>query len=155
MKTCRRKNARFSSGKSECPDDWTLFGDNCYQFNLGESQLKTWTAANLACESIGNFSYLVSIQNKSENAFLTKEVKSIAMSPVWIGLNDRKSENVFKWSDGSKVEYVNWVNGDARNKAWKDCTALMGMITDGAWVTEQCSERRRYICKRKKGLLFS
>ena len=142
------------SGKNGCPDDWTLFGDHCYQFNLAESQFKNWTGAKQACESIGDFSSLVSIQNESENAFLTKEISSVAKSAVWIGLNDRQSENVFKWSDSSAADYRNWIQKNSRNRPWKDCTVLMGMRTDGAWSTELCSAPRRYICKRKKGLLM-
>ncbi len=144
------------SGKSGCPDDWILYGDNCYQFNLALSQLKNWTAAKQACESIGDFSSLVSIQNEDENAFLIKQMSSAEVqSPVWIGLNDRRSENVLKWSDSSKVDYLNWIQKNPRNLPHKDCTVLMAMRKDAAWTMELCSETRRYICKRKKGLLTS
>ena len=142
-------------GKNECPDDWSMFEGNCYQFNLAESQLKNWNAAEKACESVGDFSSLASISSQAEQDFLTKQVSSVAESSVWIGLNDRQSENVFKWSDNSKVDYQNWEDNNRGNRAWRDCTVLMGMKTDGAWTTERCSETRRYICKRKRGLLPS
>jgi hypothetical protein len=103
---------------------------------------------------LGDFSSLVNIQNEEENAFLMEQINSAeALSPVWIGLNDRQSENVFRWSDNSKPKYTNWMQDNPRNRQYKDCTVLLGMRKDGAWTTELCSETRRYICKRNKGLL--
>lgn len=141
-------------GKNECPDDWSTFEDHCYQFNLAESQRKSWMNAKHACESVGDFSSLVSIHSKGEQDFLAKEISSVAQSTVWIGLNDRQSENVFIWSDNSKVDYRNWLHISRGNRGWKDCTVVMGMRTDGAWTAEHCSLLRRYICKRKRGLLL-
>lgn len=141
-------------GKPGCPDDWTSFGNNCYQFNLAESQLKNWTAAEQSCKSVGDFSSLVSILNEEEQSFLTKEIATVAKSAVWIGLNDRQSELIYKWSDNSEVDYQNWITktGISVNQQWKDCAVLLGMRTDGVWTMESCSKPRRYVCKRRKGL---
>ncbi|XP_046846401.1 uncharacterized protein LOC124440117 isoform X2 [Xenia sp. Carnegie-2017] len=134
--------------KKGCPDDWYPYEDNCYQFNLLESQLKNWSDAQHACESIGDFSSLASIHSESEQAFLTAKVNLIAQSEVWIGLNDRQSENLYKWTDNTKFDYENWFANTSGNKPWKDCTLMMGMRSDGAWTKEMCSEKRRFICKR-------
>ena len=133
--------------------NWRTFGDSCYQFNVHGSQALTWEMAEEECNSF-NGAALISILNTKEQTYIAKELRDISSNQVWIGLNDRKSEGVFKWSDVSAVSYVNWapseplVGSPAEDH---DCVALDPNADSGTWTTTSCTSRKGYICKSKRG----
>ncbi|KAH3821446.1 hypothetical protein DPMN_123210 [Dreissena polymorpha] len=58
-------------------------------------------------------------------------------SPVWIGLNDRKNEGQFVWTDGQAVNYANWLPGHVTHGSDEDCVALLPS-NNGSWDDFSC-----------------
>jgi len=68
----------------------------------------------------------------------------------WIGLNDRRNESLFVWSDGSPYNgsvYSNWYPGEPNDRAGEDCVELYGT----RWNDDSCKKEYSYICERPKG----
>ena len=67
----------------------------------------------------------------------------------WIGMNDRESEGMWVWSDGSSVLWKNWGNGEPKAGADLNC----GMVRIGMpglkWFDIVCGLERRFICKKR------
>ena len=97
---------------------------------------------------------LISINSAAEQAFVLQELKDMKITQVWLGLNDRKVEGRYEWSDKSPVIYRNW---DVRQPStgvaagFSDCTVIDGNTQNGTWSTSPCFFNRGYICKRKIG----
>lgn len=76
---------------------------------------------------------------------------------VWIGLNDRKVEGRYEWSDKFIFIYKNWIFlelfGGVVGRIF-DCTVIDGNIQNGIWSMFFCFFIRGYICKRKIGKEF-
>jgi len=68
----------------------------------------SWSNATVYCEEMG--AALTSIHSSGENEFLWSE-----FGAGWIGLSDADNETFWKWVDGSKINYVNWVPGEPNN----------------------------------------
>ena len=142
----------MSLERNVCPSDWVEFKNICYQFNLEDYQKRTWDAAKKTCEVVGHFSSLATITDKEEQDFLTEQVSSLTTTPVWIGLNDIVSENIFKWPNGELLgAFSNWDGQGVvkMNTGWKDCVAMVQPY--GLWAIDMCLTRRPFICQRSKG----
>jgi len=71
----------------------------------------------------------------------------------WIGLNDRRNESLFVWSDGMPYNgsvYSNWYPGEPNDRAGEDCVELYGT----RWNDDSCKKEYSYICERPKGKTF-
>ncbi|XP_051465466.1 macrophage mannose receptor 1-like isoform X2 [Apus apus] len=68
---------------------------------------------------------------------------------LWIGLNDRKVQMYFEWSDGTPVTYTKWHLGEpsTTNNRPEDCVLIKGQ--GGYWADYACEKEAGYICKRK------
>ena len=135
--------------------NWRSFGDFCYKFNVHSALHKNWVHAEKACMSYKRATELISINSEAEQAFILRQLKDMSVSgQVWIGLNDRKVEGRYEWSDKSPVTYKNW---EAREPStgvvagMSDCTIIDSNTQNGTWSTSVCFFRRGYICKRKIG----
>ena len=69
----------------------------------------------------------------------------------WIGLTKQKSE-LFIWSDGWPVEYINWAKDfNANNEAVISNKACAYVESDtGTWNVSDCNDQRSFICKITK-----
>ena len=138
-------------GRNLCPLNWKSLGDYCYQFNVHGAQYKVWVDAEKACMSFNGSTELISISSAAENAFVLSQLKDMRVSQVWIGLNDRKVEGRYEWSDKSINTYKNWAPLEPSAGVISDCTLIDGNTQNGTWSTSPCFVRRGYICKRKMG----
>ena len=109
----------------------------CYRFVDSE---KEWTDARNWCRDTGY--QLADIHSAAENAF----VNGLTGHSVWIGLNDRDSEDRWAWSTGAAVSYVSWNEGEPNNSGiWgEDCVE---MRNGGLWNDEGCGSDRRFVCE--------
>jgi len=76
--------------------------NKCYKYH---STLTTQPLAEAACVSEGGT--LVSINSADEQNY----VVSLSRSDIWIGLNDRDTEGIYRWESGAAVVYTNWNYG--------------------------------------------
>lgn len=98
---------------------------------------------------------LISINNAKEQAYILRELRDLRVSkPVWLGLNDRKAEGRYEWSDKSPVTYKNWAPREPRSGfivGFSDCSVIDTNTQNGTWSSSYCFFRHGYICKRKIG----
>ena len=110
-----------------------------------------WDNARSYCLSYGGD--LVSVSNISEMDFITSKTSKADIEYFWIGLNDRRKENVFVWSDGTpynKSIYSNWYPNEPNNAGGEDCVELFKT----QWNDNSCMKEKSYICERPKGKIL-
>ena len=86
---------------------------------------------------------------------VVEELTSLVL--VWIGLVDKNEEEVFIWTDGSMYlpqQFVHWGpeepdNVGETNQPNADCTVLVPTSSGSAWKTENCQERRAFVCSKR------
>uniref|UniRef100_H3C3E4 C-type lectin domain-containing protein n=1 Tax=Tetraodon nigroviridis TaxID=99883 RepID=H3C3E4_TETNG len=149
---CHRMNPFHQcQADCQCQPGWREYEDRCYLFS---SDLKTWLEANAYC--LEQNSNLMSIQDVHERLWVRTQ---IGAEIFWIGLNDRVTEGVWEWSDGTPyVEYLSfWMLGqpdDWGEEPGEDCGQVVG-YNNGHWNDDNCNNKRKYICKhinRKCGI---
>ena len=128
-----------------CPTNvaWLEFEGSCY---WRSTYATTWNDAANACPTVGSGSQLASIHSLLENAFL---MQSYNYADSWIGLNDIQTEGTFQWTDGTKVDYTNFYQGEPDNKNNQDCVRFPNQDnpTAAEWDDEHCESDRHFICK--------
>ncbi|NWR44647.1 MRC1 protein, partial [Regulus satrapa] len=154
---CKKKNFTLiptgDPGPVACPDGWLPYVDHCYKIFRDS---KGWEEALSSCQKEG--SHLASIRSPEEHSFMVSQLgyKVLSLLPsleptdkLWIGLNDRKVEMYFEWSDGTPVTYTKWHLGEpsTTNNRPEDCVLIKGQ--NGYWADQVCEKKAGYICKRK------
>ncbi|KAJ8029241.1 Brevican core protein [Holothuria leucospilota] len=146
-----------------CPMYWTEFNGNCYLY-VG-TPASNWKRAEEYCVNGG--SHLASVHSKEEDDYirdlwrmsrneqtffldaLKEKVAPISVAPfVYIGLNDRAKEGTYEWTDGSPVDYVNWM----RNNPSSD-PALSGR-EDGVFIWDRKNEGKWNDVRTKSPILI-
>ena len=89
--------------------------------------------------------------HRYENAFLLTILKDYGEQTFWIGLNDKHTENRFRWTDAASTTYTNWNTREPANSPYKDCVEITSyQQAAGRWNLIPCSAKRRYICESRK-----
>ena len=130
-----------------CPCGWKTYRGSCYKFDT--SSKKSWDDARSAC--LAMTSDLVSIGNYYEQVFIVSETRKYGRGQhFWIGLNDKRVEGIFEWSDGSPATYTAWNRGEPNN--WggnEDCAEIAAERL--RWNDNNCRHAVYFICKRRQG----
>ncbi|XP_033764206.1 brevican core protein-like [Pecten maximus] len=117
------------------------YGNVCLVFVTSKY---SWTDASSHCHRHGG--RLVKIENLQKQNFVYNTLKALHWKEirVWIGANDRASEGTWKWTDGSKLSYSNWHQGEGPshsgflfNAGYEDC-AIMKLDDRGRWHDYDC-----------------
>ncbi|CAL8398736.1 unnamed protein product [Arctogadus glacialis] len=125
-----------------CKRGWSQFRWYCYQVG---AQTKTFEDAKKVCkESGGN---LVDVQDRYESAYLVSLVGLRPEKYFWTGLSNMEDEHTFKWTTGTSVEYTHFNIGMPDRK--KGCVAMTTGMQAGLWDVVSCSNREKYICKKR------
>ncbi|XP_077993135.1 C-type mannose receptor 2-like [Glandiceps talaboti] len=129
-----------------CPDGWALHGAYCYYF--GSNQM-TFADAELTCEGFG--AALASIEDGTEESFLSGRMDNIR-AWLWIGLNDRTTENSWEWVDGTQVTFINWADNEPNDyDTGEDCVVMeYNENIIGEWNDKPCDMMAGFVCKFPK-----
>jgi hypothetical protein len=153
-----------ASGASahECGDaSWTEFKDEkCYK--LLQRLPMTQAEADLSCFSgrVSTFptSTVLTIKSLEEQDFVFKWLAGNSSLPrnesVWLSAK-RRIGREFEWSDGSSLNYSNWVGGVPGRKGGEDCVTLEGQ--SGLWKETACSasnNMNRVVCEKLQDWRF-
>ncbi|KAM9450976.1 lymphocyte antigen 75-like [Clarias gariepinus] len=132
--------------ESHCDQGYLLYGDHCYYFE--SESIKTWEDAENYCVSQNG--HLASIHDQETVSFITAHITRAS----WIGLNDRKEESKFVWSDGSATDFLPWGEGQPDNWGDEDCVQIRGTehFETGKFNDILCSHTYPFICKKDKGV---
>lgn len=69
--------------------------------------------------------------------------------PVWIGINDRRSEGLYLFENGHRVSFYNWYKDhlvtQPNGGILENCVSISS--DDGKWWDNDCSRRMYYICE--------
>uniref|UniRef100_A0A665X210 Macrophage mannose receptor 1 n=1 Tax=Echeneis naucrates TaxID=173247 RepID=A0A665X210_ECHNA len=132
---------------SFCPNHWVPYAGSCYYL---ERNKLMWRDALAACHKEG--ADLASIHNIEEQSFIITQSGYLPTDVLWIGLNDRRNQMLFEWSDHSHVTFTVW-KGDEPSHATnlqEDCVLITGK--DGKWADHMCEKTYGYICKKKASI---
>ncbi|KAM4605239.1 macrophage mannose receptor 1b [Polymixia lowei] len=125
-----------------CSSPWIPYNSHC--FNLFRTK-KTWSDAQTECRKEGGD--LTSIHNVEDQSFVISQLGYAKTDELWIGMNDRKTEGLFDWSDHSTVMFTSWEYGKpSLSGDQEDCVLIKG--ENGNWADCSCEEKRGYICMK-------
>lgn len=69
--------------------------------------------------------------------------------PVWIGINDRRSDGMYMFENGHRVSYYNWFKDplvtEPNGGVLENCVSISS--NDGKWWDSDCSRRMYYLCE--------
>lgn len=126
---------------------WLFYQDAEYLFHTSASE---WSSFEFVCGWLR--SDILTIHSAHEQEFIHSKIRALSKYGVnwWIGLQEERTNDEFRWRDGSPVIYQNWdkgKEGSLRNQSQR--CAFISSIT-GLWASEECSVSMPSICKRKK-----
>ena len=104
--------------------------------------IKTWNDARSHCKSLGGD--LASVSSLEINTFLT----ILTSDQAWIG--GYKSGSSWKWTDGSSVDYSNWMSGQPNNWGGNQDKIYINRDGLGGWDDDKGSSERYFICEKLK-----
>uniref|UniRef100_A0A669CF10 Macrophage mannose receptor 1 n=2 Tax=Oreochromis niloticus TaxID=8128 RepID=A0A669CF10_ORENI len=118
------------------------FGSYCY--NIG-AEKKTFEEAKQACSGAG--ANLVDVSDRYENAFLVSLVGLRPEKYFWTGLSNTEDRTMFKWTTERAVTFTNFNVGMPDRK--QGCVAMTTGVFAGLWDVVSCSNKEKYICKKR------
>ncbi|XP_052287085.1 macrophage mannose receptor 1-like isoform X2 [Dreissena polymorpha] len=122
-------------------------GQTCFEL---VTETRTWSSAESDCKNRGG--HLVHIENDDQQNKIYQIVRQYHGNDVWIGLNDKVTEEHFVWSSGHAVNYTHWYPGRKTSVPLieEDCVA-MWMTHGGQWEDVRCdgflSNDYGYVCE--------
>lgn len=109
-------------------------------FSLCHNRL-TWLEARAFCEAQDR--ELAHFDDAEQTAAMWEAAAAIDGGRWAIGLNDRGTENDYRWLDGSAPAFSLWADGEpAHELDWFDCVFLRS----GQWYEQNCIEKGSFIC---------
>ena len=125
---------------SPCGCQWFEGQGSAWQ---GCSSFVTWDEAAGDCAEMGY--HLASIEDNDAMSLLHAELGP-NNEDVWIGLNDRSTEGVYAWSDGTSVGYTYWGDAEPTGGGDVDCVELDRQI-GGRWNDKGCDDENAFLCE--------
>ncbi|XP_063158089.1 macrophage mannose receptor 1-like [Candoia aspera] len=125
----------------KCQKGWKRYGFYCYL--IGQIP-GTFSEAKTSCET--NQGFLISVENRFEQAFLTSQIGHRSEKYFWIGLSDVAYPGTFNWTNGDPVQFTHWnVEMPGPNPG---CVAMRTGDAAGLWDVVPCEERAAFLCKQ-------
>ncbi|XP_070535377.1 macrophage mannose receptor 1-like [Ptychodera flava] len=128
---------------------WLKYGDNmCYFFSTSAViEPKTWTESRKYCHSKG--AELLSLHDANETAWIASRLQLEERRPWWIGLRQYGFGGDYEWSDGTALDYVNWLEGEPNNfKGMEECAQISESPDTAQWNDQHCAVEFSFICKK-------
>uniref|UniRef100_A0A8D3DFH1 Macrophage mannose receptor 1-like n=1 Tax=Scophthalmus maximus TaxID=52904 RepID=A0A8D3DFH1_SCOMX len=126
-----------------CSSPWIPYNGHCFHL---QRSLQTWSNAQIECRK--ERGDLVSIRNVEDQSFVISQLGYASSDELWIGLNDRRTEGFFDWSDYSAVSFTSWEYGKpAVSTDGEDCVLIKG--EKGNWADRSCDEKHGFICMKQ------
>ncbi|XP_014899453.1 macrophage mannose receptor 1-like isoform X2 [Poecilia latipinna] len=125
-----------------CSAPWVPYNGHCFQLYRNA---QSWSGAQQTCRKDGGD--LASIRNMEDHSFITTELGYASTDELWIGLNDKKTEGLFDWTDHTTVTFTSWQFGKPQGgNNQNDCVLVRG--ENGNWDDRDCKESHGFICMK-------
>jgi hypothetical protein len=105
----------------------------------------TWEEADGFCRAQGHV--LAKIDSEAQSAKLFRAVMNRRKARWWIGFNDRRIEDDFRWSDLSPVTFTFWGKGEPDNYVCNQDCATLAEGDGGRWHDNHCAHRLPFVCR--------
>ncbi|XP_070535376.1 macrophage mannose receptor 1-like isoform X2 [Ptychodera flava] len=128
---------------------WLKYGDSmCYFFSSSTViEPKTWTESRKYCYSKG--AELLSLHDANETAWIASRLQLEERRPWWIGLRQYGFGGKYEWSDGTALDYVNWLESEPNNlNGEEECAQISGSSDTAQWNDQHCADEFSFICKK-------
>ncbi|XP_035660143.1 C-type lectin mannose-binding isoform-like [Branchiostoma floridae] len=121
----------------------TRHQQHCYSLVLNTA---TFTDAEITCAGYGGI--LATIPDEGTQLFI---IQLVGDRDTWIGLDDRRNEGQFMWSDGTPLGsgYTYWSPGepnDASTSSDQDCVHLWP-LAGFRWDDQPCERMEHFVCQ--------
>ena len=103
----------------------------------------SWEEAHWTC--VSHNADLASITSLAENSFLSNLAG--AVTPIWIGANDRETEGTFTWSDGTPMDLANITGIQTKPDDVNESQDCVTMLDATQWEEDHCNSKHAFICK--------
>ncbi|KAL6479840.1 hypothetical protein MHYP_G00108730 [Metynnis hypsauchen] len=137
---------RSSFSAKLCPCEWSGHGSRCFKFFKSSLQ---WIDAEFECLKHG--ANLASVHNKEENGFLQNLIKQSTGSTTatWLGGHDGVVEGKWLWTDGSKMNFQDWAEGQPDNYMKSENCLEMNFQVFQKWNDRPCIDYKPFVCALK------
>ncbi|XP_051258056.1 galactose-specific lectin nattectin-like isoform X2 [Dicentrarchus labrax] len=134
------KNGKHVVKRATCASGWSVCGGRCFRFFPTAT---TWSEAERACLALG--ANLASVHSRADNEWVWGLINN---KPAWIGGSDAQQNNIWLWSDGTRVGYTNWCTGEPNNNQGRQHCLHINWDGKKCWDDVECFIRRGYICAK-------
>ncbi|KAM3861373.1 C-type lectin domain family 11 member A [Diretmus argenteus] len=141
------KDNRLEIGRLEGCQKGHRVGYKCY---LVYRSYEDYAGASRKCLERGG--RMAMPRDRKEQEALADYVKSFFHPgnwPVWLGINDLRSEGTYIFDDGTRVSYFQWrkhfLSSQPDGGKWENCVAMSS--DDGDWWDHYCDRTMNYLCE--------
>ncbi|XP_077993268.1 macrophage mannose receptor 1-like isoform X2 [Glandiceps talaboti] len=130
-------------------NDWIEYEGICYFFSFLSTpkvQDRGWIDARVYCNSQGG--ELVSIHGGNETRWIYSKIGDTNKGSWWTGLRRYRAENLYKWSDGTALDYENWADYEPNDAGGLEECASAYNGPYGKWNDAHCPRKLPFICKK-------
>ncbi|XP_071115701.1 echinoidin-like [Haliotis cracherodii] len=145
----------FADDFSRCPASvqpnqyFRTFGERCYEFAIYREVY--WEEASKECSRKGGS--LATVNDLATQKFFENSLSSLKSTRhgIWIGFNDRASEDHYTWVSGEETPFTYWASGEPSSvlHSVEDCV-IMRNSKAYHWEDQPCNLWPRhysYICQ--------
>ncbi|XP_036894820.1 regenerating islet-derived protein 4 [Sturnira hondurensis] len=126
-----------------CPTGWFYHNLSCYGYF---QKLRSWSDAELECQSFGNGAHLAFIQDSTEAEVIAEYIRGYQRNlSVWIGLHDPQKNQQWRWADGTSLSYKTWSGRSVG--ARKHCAEISPKDDFLTWDGNECNKHQHFLCK--------
>jgi hypothetical protein len=122
------------SATPKVPADAVIFQGHEYKYFAEQI---SWKEAQRRCRQMGG--HLPIVESSAENTFLARMADGGFPSEgrsgneaIWLGATDEADENEWRWTDGKRLIFANWDNGQPNNKNAEEHYAVLWLASDPA-----------------------
>jgi hypothetical protein len=136
---------RTTTPAPKCNGNFTYFEqtNSCYGLFYQYWGGRTWSFGEELCQSFNG--HLTSIHSYEEMQFVLHIAipNDFANVYPWTGLYSPDQNESWKWSDGTKVDYVRWAPAEPINDNTRSCVYL----SSGGYNNYLCDKTSSIVCK--------
>ncbi|XP_022071199.1 C-type lectin domain family 11 member A isoform X1 [Acanthochromis polyacanthus] len=141
------KDNRKEIGRLEGCEKGRRVGYKCY---LVYNSYEDYAGASRKCLERGG--RMAMPRDRKEQEALAEYVKAFFQPgnwPVWLGINDLRSEGMYLFDDGTRVSYFQWrkhfLSSQPDGGRRENCVAMSS--DDGDWWDHYCDRTMNYLCE--------